>query len=130
MLDLFRILKLEYKDYLILFKCDSFYISFDEDTTILNNIFNYKIVEMKNNIKFGFPLKQADDNLKTIKDRGIYYIIVEDKQIINKYNNGKNKYKKYVWSVFDIISFNNRINKLSERIKAINDIKTRGDILL
>ena len=130
MIDLFRILKLDYKEYVILFKSGSFYVSFDEDATILNNIFNYKIVEMKNNIKVGFPLKQADDNLKTIKDRGIYYIIVENKQIIDKYNNGKNKYKKYVCSVFDIISFNNRINKINERIKAIDDVKIRDDILL
>ncbi len=31
MLDLFRQLKLEYKDYIILFKSGNFYVSFDED---------------------------------------------------------------------------------------------------
>ena len=129
MIDLFRILKLEYRDYLILFKCGSFYISFDEDATILNNIFNYKTVEMKNNIKVGFPLKLIDDNLKVIEDRGIYYIIVEDKQIISKYNDGKNKYNKYVKSVFDIISFNNRIDKINEKIKSIDDVEVRDNIL-
>ena len=47
MIDLFRQLKLEYKDYLIIFKSGSFYISFDEDATILHNLFNYKFVELK-----------------------------------------------------------------------------------
>ena len=51
MIDLFRILKLEYKEYVILFKSGSFYTSFDEDSLILNKIFNYKIIELKNNIK-------------------------------------------------------------------------------
>ena len=41
MIDLFRKLKLKYKEYVILFKRGSFYISFDEDSLILNKVFNY-----------------------------------------------------------------------------------------
>ena len=56
MIDLFRILKNEYKEYVILFKSGNFYISFDEDSTILNKIFGYKIVDLKNNrhVRKGF----------------------------------------------------------------------------
>ena len=36
MIDLFRMLKLDYKEYIILFKSGSFYISFDEDKKIID----------------------------------------------------------------------------------------------
>lgn len=129
MIDLFRQLKLEYRDYLILFKCGNFYISFDEDATILNNIFNYKIVEMKNNIKVGFPIKMIDNNLVDLKEKNIYYIVIDDKRIIKKNCHGKNKYYEYVSSVFNIVSLNNRLNKIIEKIKSIKDDNTRERIL-
>ena len=68
MIDLFRILKLEYKEYIILFKSGSFYISFDEDSLILNKVFNYKILELKNNIKVGFPLNSLDTVISKLKE--------------------------------------------------------------
>ena len=130
MIDLFRILKLEYKECVILFKSGSFYISFDEDATILNNIFNYKIVELKNNIKVGFPLNNLNMVISKLKGLNINYIIVENKQIIDEYNNDKNKYRKYLKSVFKIISLNSRINKIVERIKLIKSDDAKDKILL
>ena len=130
MIDLFRILKLEYKECVILFKSGSFYISFDEDATILNNIFNFKIVELKNNIKVGFPLNNMNMVISKLKELNINYIIVENKQIIDEYNNDKNKYRKYLKSVFKIISLNSRINKITERIKLIKNDDAKDKILL
>lgn len=60
MLDLFSQLKLEYKEYVILFKSGNFFLCFDEDATIMNHIFHYKITELKNNIKVGFPISLID----------------------------------------------------------------------
>jgi len=76
MIDLFRQLKLEYKECVILFKSGNFYISFDEDATVLNNIFNYKINELKNNIKVGFPISLIDNNKKILRDKKINYIVI------------------------------------------------------
>ena len=130
MIDLFRQLKLEYKEYLILFKSGSFYISFDEDATILNNIFNYKITELKNNIKVGFPISLIDINKKIIKEKEFNYLVVEDKKIVYKYDSNYNMYDNYVRSVFSIISFNYRINKINNIIKSINDDKLKDELLL
>jgi DNA mismatch repair ATPase MutS len=95
MIDLFRILKLEYKEYVILFKSGSFYISFDEDSIILNRLFNYKILELKNNIKVGFPLNSLDNVISKLKDLNINYIIINDKNIKEKYEVRDNNFSKY-----------------------------------
>ena len=34
--------KLEYKNYIILFKCGNFYISLNDDANVMNNNFNIK----------------------------------------------------------------------------------------
>ena len=123
MIDLFRILKLEYKEYIILFKSGNFYISFDEDSVILNKVFNYKIVEMKNNIKVGFPLNNLNSIISKLEELNINYIIVEDKNIVSKYESEDNSFSKYTGSVFEIISINNRINKIVEKLKSIGNDK-------
>ncbi len=38
--------KLEYKNYIILFKCGNFYISINNDTNVMNNVFD---IRKKNN---------------------------------------------------------------------------------
>ena len=57
-------MKLEYKDYIILFKSGNFYISFDEDAVILNELFNFKINELKNNCQ---NLIKPDEGFGAVK---------------------------------------------------------------
>ena len=125
MIDLFRILKLEYKEYVILFKSGSFYISFDEDSLILNKVFNYKILELKNNIKAGFPLNSLDTVISKLKELNINYIIIEDKDIKEKYEVEDNNFSKYTSSVFEVISINNRIDKIVNKLKSIDNDKVK-----
>lgn len=125
MIDLFRILKLEYKEYVILFKSGSFYISFDEDSLILNKVFNYKILELKNNIKAGFPLNSLDTVINKLKELSINYIIIEDKNIKEKYEVENNNFSKYTSSVFEVISINNRIDKIVDKLKSIDNDKVK-----
>lgn len=125
MIDLFRILKLEYKEYVILFKSGSFYISFDEDCLILNKVFNYKILELKNNIKAGFPLNSLDTVISKLKELNINYIIIEDKNIKEKYEVEDNNFSKYTGSVFEVISINNRIDKIVSKLKSIDNDKVK-----
>lgn len=125
MLELFRILKIEYPLYLILFKSGSFYVSFDEDAVILNKLFNYKLNEMKNNIKAGFPLSNIEKIRKYLEDKKINYLIIEDKKIVYKDVNKKNKFKSYVSNVYNIISIKNRINNIS---KILNERSNDNDI--
>ena len=125
MIDLFRILKLEYKEYVILFKSGSFYISFDEDSLILNKLFNYKILNLKNNIKVGFPLNSLDTVISKLKELNINYIIIEDKDIKEKYEVEDNTFSKYTSSVFEVISINNRIDKIVDKLKSIHIDKVK-----
>ena len=125
MIDLFRILKLDYKEYVILFKSGSFYVSFDEDSLILNKVFNYKILELKNNIKTGFPLNSLDTVINKLKELSINYIIIEDKNIKEKYEVENNNFSKYTSSVFEVISINNRIDKIVNILKSIDNDKVK-----
>lgn len=109
MLDLFRQLKLDYKECVVLFKSGSFYICFDEDAVVLNNIFNYKINELKNNIKVGFPVSLIDKNIDILSSKKINYVIIDNKQIINSKEFKLNNYNKYSSSPFNIISKYSRI---------------------
>ncbi len=120
MLDLFRLLKLEYKDYVILFKSGSFYCSFDEDAVVINKIFNYKINELKNHIKVGFPISLIEKNTEILKTKKVSYIIVENKKIVKTKKIKNNHYSKYIDSVFNIISLNNRINRICSQLKLLN----------
>jgi len=125
MIDLFRILKLDYKDYVILFKSGSFYVSFDEDSIILNKLLNYKILNLKNNIKAGFSLNSLDTVINKLKELSINYIIIEDKNIKKKYEVEKNNFSKYTSSVFEVISINNRIDKIVNKLKSIDNDKVK-----
>lgn len=121
MLDLFRQLKLEYQDYLILFKSGSFYVSFDEDATVLNQLFHYKINELKNNIKVGFPLSLIDRNISMIESKKINYIIIENNNIVKKMKYKFNNFRKYSSSVFEVIQINSRIQNICERLKKLSN---------
>ncbi len=120
MLDLFRQLKLEYQEYLILFKSGSFYVSFDEDAMILNNIFDYKIIELKNNIKVGFPLSLIDKNISIIESKKINYIMIENKNIVKKEKYKFNNFKKYSTSIFEMIQVNSRIQTITNKLKKLS----------
>lgn len=121
MIDLFRMLKLDYKEYIILFKSGSFYISFDEDSIILNKLFNYKIINLKNNIKIGFPLNSIDLVLRKLEKLRINYVIIDNKNIINQKEYEDNNFSKFTSSVFEIISINSRIEKIIEKLKSIDN---------
>ena len=126
MIDLFRILKLDYKEYVILFKSGSFYISFDEDSIILNKLFNYKIINLKNNIKIWFPLGNIDIVLNKLENLKINYIIIDNKNIINKYENENNVFSNYTSSVYEVININNRIEKIVDKLKNIDSDSING----
>lgn len=121
MIDLFRILKLDYKEYVILLKSGNFYISFDEDSIILNKLFNYKIINLKNNIKIGFPLNSIDLVLRKLEKLRINYVIIDNKNTINQKEYEDNNFSKFTSSVFEIISINSRIEKIIEKLKSIDN---------
>lgn len=129
MLDLFRILKIEYKDYIILIKSGSFYISFDEDAIILNKIFGYKIVSLKNNVKVGFPTSLIDKNSNILESKKINYLIIENKKVLSSIKFKFNNYKKYRENYLDFINIDMRISSINKRLKDISNSDSITNIL-
>lgn len=81
-------IKNENKENIILIKSGAFYITFDEDALIINNIFGYLI----KNSKIGFPLNSLSKITETLKNKSINYLIY-DQKIIYSSNYANNKYK-------------------------------------
>ena len=129
MIDLFRMLKLEYKDYLILFKSGNFYLSFDEDAIIMNKVFNYKINDLKSNIKVGFPVNSLNKCLEKLKNLNINFLIIDNNEIIKKQNNDINNFSNYIGGVFEYISINNKIKVINEFIKSMNDNNKKIELI-
>lgn len=110
----YNLLKTEKYDYLILIKSGTFYITFDNDALIMNNLFSYQIL----NSKVGFPISNLDKIISKLHNESINYIISNDneeeiielKNDINLYNKNLELAKKK--------EFKNSLNNmLLERIK-------------
>ena len=87
--------KSTYKDYVVLLKSGNFYISFNKDAIIMNNIFNYQIKQVKDYIKIGFPIISINKIVNELTLRKVNYVII-DTDIINKKKFSNNSYKKYL----------------------------------
>lgn len=113
MKDKFYKLKQEYMDYIILFKYGSFYICFNSDAMILNEIFNYKILEIGNFIKCGFPLNSLNKIINELENKEINYLVFND-DISDRKKFKENNYKNY--------GKNKNIRSVMKRINEINTI--------
>lgn len=110
----YELYKLNYKKYIILFKCGNFYIALNDDAIVMNNLFKYKIIESANFIKSGFPISSLSKVLSILDEKQINYVIV-DKEIIFKNKTANNKYNDY-------LNKNNNVDILLNRINTINKI--------
>ncbi len=108
--------KRTYDKYLIIIKSGNFYICINEDALILHKLFNYKIIELNNFIKVGFPLSNIDKIVNDIELKQINYIIV-DEEIIQKQKYKNNQYNKNLLAYDNYQICINRINKISEILK-------------
>lgn len=108
--------KRTYIKYLIIIKSGNFYICINEDALILHKLFNYKIIELNNFIKVGFPLSNIDKIVNDIELKQINYIIV-DEEIIQKQKYKNNQYNKNLLAYDNYQICINRINKISEILK-------------
>lgn len=113
MLEVYNELKKNYDEYIILIKSGSFYVVFDSDAIVINKIFDYKIVSLKNNIKVGFPINLINKNISKLEDLKINYIIVENNNIINNYN-------KYSDNLYNYLNITKRINNISNKLISLS----------
>lgn len=75
--DKYNELKLNNFTSIVLIKSGSFYITFDEDASILNYIFSYQI----NNSKVGFPLSSINKVKNVLDSKKINYVVFADNNI-------------------------------------------------
>lgn len=108
--------KRTYIKYLIIIKSGNLYICINEDALILHKLFNYKIIELNNFIKVGFPLSNIDKIVNDIELKQINYIIV-DEEIIQKQKYKNNQYNKNLLAYDNYQICINRINKICEILK-------------
>lgn len=113
MLEKYYKYKLEYKEYLILLKCGSFYEVIDNDSFIMNVIFNYKLKKLSNTFKAGFPVSSLDNVLNKLDDYHINYIVINEEIILEK-EFDDNKYSIYNFNDKDIFYNSIRIDKITK----------------
>lgn len=99
MLETYYRYRLKYEDYIIFIKVGSFYEVFDKDSLILNELFDYKIKKIKDNIKVGFPIRKIESIIKLIGN--INYVIVDEE--VQKVEFDDNKYSEYNYDVNKVI---------------------------
>ena len=120
--------KLEYKNYIILFKCGNFYISINDDANIMNNILNHKIIDNGSFIKTGFPVSSLNKIIIELENKQINYLII-DNEIIHKMKFKNNNYNNYLTCNNYNLNFNriNLINKILKDNITNNDINNTLD---
>lgn len=120
--------KLEYKNYIILFKCGNFYISINDDANIMNNILNHKIIDNGSFIKTGFPISSLNKIITELENEQINYLII-DNEIIHKMKFKNNNYNNYLTCNNYNLNFNriNLINKILKDSITNNDINNTLD---
>lgn len=112
-IDKYNDLKRSYEDFVVLIKSGSFYLTFGDDSIILNYLFSYQI----KNDKLGFPISAVDKVKDGLDKNNINYIIFNDGDDVVEISNLENDY----YLIFDKAQQYNyekmTFNFLMERIK-------------
>ena len=116
MLEKYYKYKIDYKEYVLLFKYGNFYETFDIDAYIISKLFNYKLVKIKDTFKCGFPNNSLSYVLDNLCDMSINFIVI-DKNAIKEREFESNCYSNY--KMDDNIKYN--INSINYIIKYLND---------
>lgn len=107
--------KCDYNNYVLLIKNGNFYTCLKSDASVMNSIFNYKIIETKKYIRSGFPLGSLLKVTNRLIELNINYLVI-DKDIVEKKKFKDNNYQKYLkFNNYSIII--NRINNISNILK-------------
>lgn len=97
MYDKYSNLKKDYKKFLIFVKSGMFYYTYDEDSLIMNYIFDYKII----NGKVGFPVKNMEYKIKRkLETFGISYVVLDGNEVSSFALDGDG-YVRYLGEAYD-----------------------------
>ena len=129
-IDLYRKNKERFPKYVILIKVGVFYETYNEDCLVLNNLFGYKIKNIGDYYRTGFPINSYSKVIEKLNKTKINYLIIGDEVIKRKFN--KNQYDCYIKTDLNIdqriddiykklkhLKFNSNISTLLNKIEGI-----------
>ena len=125
--------RVEYNDYIILYKVGTFFHTYDNDALIINDLFDYKINNKNGLLMVGFPIGIIKNITNVLDLKHINYITIVDDNIINNHLYKDNTYDKYEFNIdeikynfkrVDIITkyLNNNILNISNIIPKIEEL--------
>jgi len=82
--NLYKELKQDYSKYIIIIKSGNFYIAFNKDAIIINDLLNYTLNETKNGIKIVFPITGLEKLIKKTEEKNLNYLIIENNEVVIK----------------------------------------------
>lgn len=117
----YQYLRNKYNDYIIIQQSGCFYDIRDEGAIFLSKKFGYKLYSDKvSEYKIGVPVSQLEKILDEIRKNNFKYIVSENYEIIEIYNNGI--------SIIDKVLKNNSVNDISYVVNnAINENNYKFD---
>ena len=129
-IDLYRKNKERFPKYVILIKVGVFYETYNEDCLVLNNLFGYKIKNIGDYYRTGFPINSYSKVIEKLNKTKINYLIIGDEIVKRKFN--KNQYDCYIKTDLNIdqriddiykklkyLKLNSNINTLLNKIEGI-----------
>ena len=131
MLEKYYKYKLDYRNYIILIRCGSFYVCLGKDAFILNEILGYKLKRISNTFKVGFPTSNLNKVCETLNDLKIDYLIT-DKNMKEEFKN--NRYTGYNYNeellfyrylrIENIIKYlyDNLTNNIDDKLSLIENV--------
>lgn len=118
--DLYNTYKDNYKEYVIFIRIGNFYETYNNDACIISKIMNYKVKNISNNVRVGFPITSLNKVLDELNNNKINYIVIEKDEIYKI--SIKKKFRDNNYSNYD----NNRLirinNIYSKMLNCNNDI--------
>ena len=119
--ELYKYMKLMYKNKILFLKSGTFYHTFDDDAIILSSIFNYQII----NNRCSTPISNKDKVKNTLKELGIDVVFIDSSETIEEVNGDVNNYDNYILNIKEKKEFEKKIDYLNEL--SLNKVKENND---
>ena len=121
--DLYNTYKDNYKEYVIFIKIGNFYETYNNDAYIISTLMNYKVKNLSETIRVGFPINSLVKVLDKLNNSKVNYIVIEKEEIYKISIKKKFRDNKYLnYDNNRLIRINNIYSKI---LNCNNDILDR-----
>ncbi len=99
-------------------KNGNFYRSFDEDAVMMSYLFDYKLT----NASIGFPLSGLSKVSKTLREKGINFIVKDKFQVVTSEEFVVNNYSTYMDESMKMFKMRKNIERMNEKMKSLSEM--------